>query len=232
MHSHQDVLDQDKWFASLPEASRELLLQHAQPRLLQDGNALFFQGDPFDGIYCLVDGIIKISCETETGVSGILAMIEKGQWFGEVGLFDRKNRPQDAIAEGPTEVLQLNPEAIDAVLQADPGLWRHFGVLIASKMRSMFIGLEAYALLPGQVWVARRLLLLAQQGHRLPATSSRGHIVPVSQERMAQMLGQARQTTNKMLRKLEAGGVLRCGYRHIEILDLDGLCEAAQLHKR
>lgn len=230
MHLHQDILEQDKWFSSLPEATRQLLLDKAKSRHLQDGNALFFQGDAFDGIYCLVSGVIRISSETETGVSGILAMIEKGQWFGEIGLFDRKNRPQDAVAEGPTEVLQLNAEAIDAVLNEDPTLWRHFGVLIASKMRSMFIGLEAYALLPGPVWVARRLLLLAQQGHRSP--SSRGHIVPVSQEQMAQMLGQARQTTSKMLRKLEADGVLRCGYRHIEILDWDGLCEAAQLHRR
>jgi CRP/FNR family transcriptional regulator, cyclic AMP receptor protein len=231
MHPHQDMLDQDQWFSSLPMAVRQLLLQKAQLRSLQDGNALFFRGDAFDGIYCLVSGMIRISCETEAGVSGILALIEKGQWFGEVGLFDRKNRPQDAVAEGATEVLQLSTDIIDAILLEDPSLWRHFGVLIASKMRSMFIGLEAYALLPGQVWVARRLLLLAQQGHRSPA-SQRGHIVPVSQEQMAQMLGQARQTTSKMLRKLEADGVLRCGYRHIEIVDWDGLCQAAQLHRR
>src|SRR2546426_409493 len=94
MHPHQDMLDQDQWFSSLPMAVRQLLLQKAQLRSLQDGNALFFRGDAFDGIYCLVSGMIRISCETEAGVSGILALIEKGQWFGEVGLFDRKNRPQ------------------------------------------------------------------------------------------------------------------------------------------
>ena len=230
MHSHQDVLDQDKWFTDLPEPVRQSLLQRARLLHLQDGNALYFRGDAFDGIYCLVGGGIRISCETEAGVSGILALIEKGQWFGEVGLFDRKSRPQDAVAEGATEVLHLNANAIDAILLEDPSLWRHFGVLIANKMRSMFVGLEAYALLPGQVWVARRLLLLAQQGHHSP-TSSRGHIVPVSQEQMAQMLAQTRQTTSKMLRKLEADGVLRCGYRHIEILEWEGLCQAAQLHR-
>jgi CRP-like cAMP-binding protein len=230
MHRHQAALDQDKWFANLPEPVRQLLLRKSRTRTLNDGNVLFFRGDAFDGIFCLVAGMVRISCETESGVSGILALIEKGQWFGEVGLFDRKSRPHDAVAEGPTEVLQLGADAIDEVLLEDPMLWRHFGVLMASKMRSMFVGLEAYALLPGQVWVARRLLMLAQQGHRQPS-SSRGHIVPVSQEQMAQMLCQARQTTSKMLRKLEADGVLRCGYRHIEILDWDGLCQAAQLHR-
>ncbi|MCH5141966.1 hypothetical protein JMU72_14270, partial [Mammaliicoccus sciuri] len=46
-----------------------------------------------------------------------------------------------------------------------------------------------------------------------------------------QASGQLCSGLNKILRKLEADKVLRCGYRHIEILDWDGLWQAAELHR-
>jgi CRP-like cAMP-binding protein len=47
------------------------------------------------------------------------------------------------------------------------------------------------------------------------------------QEQLAAMLGLSRQTTNHLLKELEARGVLRLSYAGIEILDAHGLRLAA-----
>lgn len=231
MLQFENVLMSDAWFSDLPDQVRLALSDQARLCRLRDGEALYARGEAFDGLYCLVEGSIRISCSTVDGSVGILAFIEPSQWFGEVGLFDRRSRAHDAIAEGPCQVLHLPGQVLDTLLADDPGMWRHFGLLMANKMRQVFVGLEAYALMPSYVWVARRLLMIARQSGKVDPSQESNVIIPVSQDQLAQMLCKTRQTTNKILRKLEADKVLRCGYRHIEILDWDGLWQAAELHR-
>ncbi|MNY81824.1 hypothetical protein D3C86_2235990 [compost metagenome] len=50
----------------------------------------------------------------------------------------------------------------------------------------------------------------------------------MAQEQLAMMLSLSRQTTNQILKDLEAQGALRLTYGEIEILDLDLLQHAAQ----
>ena len=50
-----------------------------------------------------------------------------------------------------------------------------------------------------------------------------GKTLPVSQEELANLVGLPRQRVNQALRRLEAAGLVRVGYRGVTILDLDGL---------
>ncbi|HEX5357961.1 MAG TPA: Crp/Fnr family transcriptional regulator [Aquabacterium sp.] len=234
MIQFHDTLLKDAWFASLPATTQQALLNRARLRHLDEGEALFYRGDPFAGLYCLIGGSIRICCATEDGQAAILAFVDTSQWFGEVGLFDRKSRSHDAVADRQTKVLHVPAQDIDLLLAQEPALWKHLGALAVQKMRNLFVGLEAYALKSGSVWVARRLLMIARQSETLPLEQGprpQANIVPVSQDQLSQMLAKTRQTTNRMLRKLETEGVIRCGYRHIEILDWDALWQAAELHQ-
>lgn len=224
------ILLKDRWFADLPAQMQDKLFRHARVCHMQADQPLFLRGDVFNGLYCVLEGLVRISCTAPDGSAGILTFVEPSQWFGEVGLFDRRTRSHDANAEGPASVLHIPASVLDKLVAENPGLWQHFGMLLAQKMRSVFVGLEAFALLPAQSWVARRLLMLARQ-HWTVATANKQNIVPVSQDHLALMLSMTRQTTNRILQKLEQDGVLRCGYRHIEILDWDGLWQAADLHR-
>ena len=50
-----------------------------------------------------------------------------------------------------------------------------------------------------------------------------GKTLPVSQEELANLVGFPRQRVNQALRRLEAAGLVRVGYRGVTILDLEGL---------
>ncbi|MCF3994484.1 Crp/Fnr family transcriptional regulator, partial [Pseudomonas aeruginosa] len=138
---------------------------------------------------------------------------------GEIALFDGQARTHDAYAEGHTQLLQVPQAALLELLRREPHYWRDMALLMSHKLRLAFIALEEMALLPAAQRLARRLLMLAE-GYD---NSRSRQVLHLPQEQLALMLSLSRQTTNQILKDLEAQGILQLSYGGIEILDLAGL---------
>jgi CRP-like cAMP-binding protein len=96
---------------------------------------------------------------------------------------------------------------------------------MSHKLRLAFIALEEMSLLPATPRLARRLLMIAEgYGETGPR-----RVIHLAQEQLALMLALSRQTTNQILKELEARGALRLTYGEIEIIDLEGLRQVAQI---
>ena len=82
-----------------------------------DGQAVFAEGDPGDGMYFIASGNVRI--EKRTGAAGspskTLSVLEAGDYFGEMSLFDQQPRSAAAVAAGPTQTLRLSKAAFDAM---------------------------------------------------------------------------------------------------------------------
>ena len=110
--------------------------------------------------------------------------------------------------------------ALLELLRREPHYWRDVALLMSHKLRLAFIALEEMALLPAAQRLARRLLMLAE-GYD---NSRSRQVLHLPQEQLALMLSLlSRQTTNQILKDLEAQGILQLSYGGIEILDLAGL---------
>jgi CRP/FNR family cyclic AMP-dependent transcriptional regulator len=133
---------------------------------------------------------------------------------------------------GPaTRLLHVRHAALLAALSAQPGHWRELGLLMAQKLRLVFVELEEAATLPVAQRLARRLMLMAG-GYGLRREGAPGmhrRSMAVSQEQLARMLSVTRQTINQNLKELESRGVLRLTRGGLEILDLPGLRALATL---
>ncbi|AMO79360.1 cAMP-binding domain of CRP or a regulatory subunit of cAMP-dependent protein kinases [Pseudomonas citronellolis] len=213
-----------RWFQHLPAELREALGQAAIVRRLPAGQRLFARGDAPCGLYCVVEGRMRVGAVGASGKEALLALVEAPNWFGEICLFDGQPRTHDAYAEGPTTLLQVPLPALHALLAEKPQYWRDFALLMSHKLRLAFTVLEEQALLPAAQRLARRLLMLAASYGEAQASQRELHL---PQEQLAAMLGLSRQTTNHLLKELEARGVLRLSYAGIEILDAHGLRLAA-----
>ncbi len=216
---YRSQLQAGRWFQGLPEALQTHLLALAQPRQLPPGQRLFARGDAPCGLYCVVEGAIRISAVSENGKEALLILVEAPHWFGEIALFDGQARTHDAYAEGHTQLLQVPQAALLELLRREPHYWRDVALLMSHKLRLAFIALEEMALLPAAQRLARRLLMLAE-GYD---NSRSRQVLHLPQEQLALMLSLSRQTTNQILKDLEAQGILQLSYGGIEILDLAGL---------
>jgi CRP/FNR family cyclic AMP-dependent transcriptional regulator len=218
---YRPALSAGRWFRGLPAALQDLLLQHGAPLELEPGRQVFMRGDEADGIYAVLEGAVSVSGTDHDGNEAMLTVLVPPNWFGEIALFDRQRRTHDAIADGQGLLFHVPQEALDGILATEPRYWRDFALLLASKLRLMFVAMEDWALLPTAVRLARRLVLMAEgYGDWHDRTAREVH---VSQEKFAILLSTSRQTVNHILKDLATAGLIRLTYGGVEILDLAGL---------
>lgn len=226
------LLRVDPWFGSVQKDFEDALLNLATPRRLQNGEHLFFRGDPPDGLYAILSGSLRVSGLTEAGKEAILSLVDAPSWFGEIALFDRLPRTHNVMANGEVRVLHIPQKELLALLDSTPQYWRELGVLMALRLRLTFISMEDMALLPAEARLARRLVWLVQTASLLPKNGV--CVVPISQTQLGLMLSLSRQTTNQVLQSLQDQNVIRVAYGRIEILDRERLIEFAgvSLHEK
>ena len=212
------------WFSHLPASFQHSLLTSARQRRLAAGQYLFKRGDPPCGLYAVLDGTLRISAVNEHGKEALLSLVERPYWFGEICLFDGLPRTHDACAVGPCTLLQVPQQALLNILGESPPYWRDMALLMSQKLRLSFINIEHLSLMPASVRLAHRLLMIVE-GYGDTEHSKR--VLQLPQEDLAAMLSLSRQTTNALLKDLQAQGVVRLGYGEIEILDAHRLREAA-----
>ena len=80
-----------------------------------DGQTVFAEGDPGDSMYFLAKGCIRIEkrAQAASTVHKTLAVLEAGDYFGEMALLDQKPRSAAAVAAGNAVVLRLSKTAFD-----------------------------------------------------------------------------------------------------------------------
>lgn len=220
VHPWHSQLMAGHWYSHLPVELQNSLLTMARLRRLAPGHRLFQRGDPPCGLYAVLEGAVRVGAVNEQGKEALLSVIEAPHWFGEICLFDGQPRTHDAVSVGATTLLHLPQGTLLGFLEQHPVHWRHLALSMSHKLRLTFINLEHLSLLPAPARVAHRLLLIARgYGDGEPVRTT----LQLPQEQLALMLSLSRQTTNQILKDLQAQGVLQLGYGEIDILDVERL---------
>ena len=222
--AHRGALEGNPWFTSIPRAQREALLGAAELIHARRGAMVFRQGDPIHaaggGFYGLVAGTIKISSLRQDGREAILAVLEPGNWFGEITLIDGSPRTHDATALESLDLLVVPPEAF-AHQMRDVVFANAIAAMLAARVRMLYGLTEDATLRSLRARVAHRLLVLAR-GDATQSVHLR-HQLQLPQEALAMMLGVTRQTLSKELNALAGEGVVALGYGRIELRSIDAL---------
>lgn len=222
------VLQKSLWFNSLPPAAAQRLLSDATFLPLRGGQQLFLRGDSFDGIYCVLEGGIRLTGIALDGQENLFSVISPPTWFGEIAFFDGLPRTHDAQAVGSTLLLHVSPTRLTGLVNDDPQWAFRLAVLMAQKTRLLFFALEASSRLDRQAKLARAIVMTLTQGWASvpdPANSS----VPLNQGSLAEMLAMTRQTVAAGLKALQDQGILRLEYRRVRVTDWARLCDAAKI---
>ncbi|MFT4242252.1 MAG: Crp/Fnr family transcriptional regulator [Acidovorax sp.] len=220
------ILQTGRWFAQLPPAFAQPLIAMALVRQLQPGEVLFLRGDAPCGLYAVVRGAISISGtggRADEARAALLTRLEPPHWFGEISVFDGSARTHDAHAAEASTLLHVPHQRLQQWLQDHPVYWRALALLLTDKLRTAFVAMEELALLPAPQRLARRLVLMAEGYGQFMVPGQSRRVIGISQEQLSLMLAISRQTTNQILKDLQARQLLRVHRGEVEIVDLDGL---------
>ena len=217
-------MERNPWFTSMPRAQREALVGAAELIHVRRGAMVFRQGDPVHaaggGFYGLAAGTIKISSLRQDGREAILAVLEPGNWFGEITLIDGSPRTHDATALESLDLLVVPPEAF-AHQMRDVVFANAIAAMLAARVRMLYGLTEDATLRSLRARVAHRLLVLARGDATQSVHLRRTLMLP--QEALAMMLGITRQTLSKELNALARDEVISIGYGRIDLLSVEAL---------
>lgn len=219
------ILSRNPWFVACPQAMRQDLVELGRIWHLEPGQAMFAQANLPYGLFCVLEGGLKIQREESGRPMRLLFYVGPSQWAGDSAVIEDSECNFDGVADVPTSVLVIEKSVLLGWLDKHPAWWREIAKMTCRKQRTLFHAIEDISYMPLQQRIARQLL------HAFGADKAESYIhrpLQLPQEHFALMLGVSRQSINKELRKIEKMGLIALGYAQIELLDASGLQRLSQ----
>jgi len=105
----------------LSAAEMKLLATFSSEELFREGSMIFREGEKGDKLYIILDGRVRISKFIPGVGEEALAVLDRGDFFGEMALIDEKPRSADAKAhETDATVLSIDRATLNEILSMDP----------------------------------------------------------------------------------------------------------------
>ncbi len=128
----------------LSAAELQLLTTFSQEERFRQGETIFREGDPGDRLYIVLDGQVRISKFIPGVGEEALAVLDRGEFFGEMALVDGAPRSADAIAHSETTtVLAVDQRVLADILSRDPEsalrFLRILGRILSRRLRETYL---------------------------------------------------------------------------------------------
>jgi CRP/FNR family cyclic AMP-dependent transcriptional regulator len=190
--AYREVLAKTDFFADAPPETIETVAAHSYERELVRGDTLFNEGDPPDSLYVVTKGRMAIAIANPIDRrESVVALMEPGDLFGELGMLDDRPRSAMARALEPSSVLAVPFGPVLDLLDQQPTLLWNVTRLLAQRLRAMDEALADSVFLDVTGRTAKRLLELANGSDQFT--------LPVTQEELAGMVGASRERVNKAI---------------------------------
>ena len=193
-------------------------------RTYRKGDSLFHEGDAGDLLYLIDRGRVAIRVTTALGDEVTLAVLGPGETFGEQALVDRAaTRTASAVALEAVDVHTLHRRDFEAARRRDPTLDAMLVDVLAAQVRRLSARLQEALFVPADGRVLRRLAELVEM------YGGDGEVdIPLRQDDVASMAGTTRPTVNRLLRRLEADGVVTLRRGAVTVVDVVALIDLAR----
>jgi len=109
-------------FSSLTSKERGEVLKRFFLQKIPEGTLLFKGGDPPRSLYMVRSGEVEIFTQNRHGKKVLLAILESGNFFGEIGPLLDKPRTANARTTRPTELMEMTKEDFNTCLRRFPNL--------------------------------------------------------------------------------------------------------------
>lgn len=213
------LLTDVEMFAKLNEHELQSLMSVAEIRELRRGDTLFTEGNPSTELFVVAGGRLAIAKRSADGRESVIALMERGDLFGEMPLFDNKGRSADARALELSEVVIIPYAPVREIFEARPELLWSVTEMLTSRLRALDVALADTVFLDVTGRTAKRLLELAG--------SAAEFSLPITQEELAGMVGASRERVNKAIASFIRLGWIEQNERRYRILDREQLARRA-----
>lgn len=186
------------------------------------GEIIFFENDSEKKLYLLVDGQVKLSMLSSEGREKVMTILQAGDIFGEISLFDHDPHPLTAEVLEKARLMILDWNDLEEIIMKQPRLALKIIEALSKKTRLLASQVRDLVFHDAKGRLANLLIRFAEDFGQKVDGGIMIEIILTHQE-IANLLGVSRVTVTKTLNKLIDEGVIKIKERKIHILDNEQL---------
>ena len=202
------------WFASVPTALQERLREEVFAVQGDKGAIMMPAGSAVEGWHAVLSGLVMLQSPASKGRASAFIGVPDGEWFGEGSAMKPEPRKYNVVALRPTTLLCL-PLPLFATLRESSLAFNQFLV----QHLNMRLGQAMTIIEAGRTQSPEHRVALYLS--RLFWRSTRR--LNLTQDELGQLVGLSRQTVNRVLRTLEALGIVSLDFGKVAIVDDEAL---------
>ncbi len=172
---------------------------------LTAGEIIFREGTICQFYMQLVSGTVRWVNIDDEGHEFIQTIIEPGECFGEMPLFDDGPFAATAITEEDSVIIRLQKSSFLQLLKDNPEIQFSFSRLLAKRVRSKFLLLKSVAMQAPEARIATLLTYLKKEKKNICPEC---HQLKLTRQQIADMTGLRVETVIRAIRSMHDKGEL------------------------
>src|ERR1700719_1938445 len=172
-------------------------------RNYRDKEVVFSQGDPADSVFFIESGTVKLTVVT-TRKKAIIAILQRGNFFGEGCLAGQSLRICTARSIGPSNIIRLQKEGIVRALKRDA----QFATMFVGYLLSRVVRIEEDLIDQFFNFSERRLARILLLFGEITKESKSDSPLKVSQSTLAEMVGTTRSRVSQFMNNFKKKGLV------------------------
>ena len=172
-------------------------------RNYRDKDVIFSQGDPADSVFYIESGTVKLTA-VSTRKKAIIAILQRGSFFGEGSLAAQSQRICTARSIGQSNVIRLEKDSTVRTLKRDA----QFAALFVGYLLSRVVRIEEDLIDQFFNFSERRLARVLLLFGEITKESKSDSPLKVSQSTLAEMVGTTRPRVSKFMNEFKKKGLV------------------------
>lgn len=216
------VLEKTALLSSLSPSELQLLAARTVRKLFSEGELLFSEGEPCNGLHIIALGKVRIFKTSMSGREQVLAVNVPGESIAEIPVFDGGPYPASAVAIEDVEIAFISRRDFNAYCLEHPEVALKVLSVVGARLRRLVGIIEELSFTTIRQRLISALLKLAQSEGK---KTERGieFQLPATHQELANQLGTVRELISRNLMRLQAEGLLVVDAREIVVKDMKGL---------
>lgn len=182
-------------------------LAHCHRRKYPAKSTIIYAGDESDALYYIIRGSVTVIIEDDEGREMIMAYLNEGDFFGEMGLFDQAaGRSAWIKAKTECEVAEISYSKFRELAKEDAEILFAVSAQVAGRLRATTRKVGDLAFLDVTGRVARTLMDLCKQPEAM--THPDGMQIKITRQEIGRIVGCSREMVGRVLKNLEEQGLI------------------------
>lgn len=170
-------------------------------------STIIYAGDESDALYYILKGSVTVMIEDDDGREMIMAYLNAGDFFGEMGLFEAEpSRSAWVKAKTECEVAEVSYAKFRQLTREDAEILFAVSAQLAGRLRATTRKVGDLAFLDVTGRVAGTLLDLCKQPDAM--THPDGMQIKVTRQEIGRIVGCSREMVGRVLKNLEEQGLV------------------------